>query len=122
MRESLKIIQQALNLLPKGKVSFYYNDKFSQFFHMEKVIAHFKDKALGKNVAAGSEAVYVEAPKGEFGVYIVADSSKQPYRCNIKSPGFLHLQGLNLITYNHYLADLVAIIGTLDVVFGEVDR
>ncbi|RZL54915.1 MAG: NADH-quinone oxidoreductase subunit D, partial [Pedobacter sp.] len=64
----------------------------------------------------------VEAPKGEFGVYLVSDGSSKPYRCRIKAPGFLHLQGLDFMSKNHMIADVVTIIGTLDIVFGEVDR
>ena len=64
----------------------------------------------------------VEAPKGEFGVYLVSNNTNKPYRCKIKAPGFLHLQGLNYMTNNHLIADVVTIIGTQDIVFGEIDR
>jgi len=76
----------------------------------------------GFQVPAGATYTAIEAPKGEFGVYLVSDGSSRPYRCKIKAPGFLHLALTNHIGKNHMLADIVAIIGTLDVVFGEVDR
>lgn len=70
----------------------------------------------------GESCAFVEAPKGEFGVFLVSDGSNKPYRCRIKSPGFFHLQGVNFMSKDSYLADLVAILGTLDLVFGEIDR
>lgn len=91
-------------------------------YSMEALINHFKFFSEGLNVP--SEEVYVstEAPKGEFGVYVVSNNSNKPYRCKIKSPGFYHLQSLNLMSFNYMIADLVTIIGTQDIVFGEVDR
>ncbi len=89
---------------------------------MESLITHFKLYSEGFLVLKDESYVVIEAPKGEFGCYIVSDNSNLPYRCRIKAPGFLHLQGLNLMVKGHLLADLVTIIGTLDIVFGEVDR
>merc|ERR1712130_88137 len=89
---------------------------------MESLIHHFKLFTQGFTVPAGATYTAIEAPKGEFGVYLVSDGSSKPYRCKIKAPGFLHLALMDHIGANHMLADIVAIIGTLDVVFGEVDR
>ena len=89
---------------------------------MEALIHHFKLYTQGFQVPAGTTYTAVEAPKGEFGVYLVADGSSKPYRCKIKAPGFAHLAAIDYIGKNAMLADIVAIIGTLDVVFGEVDR
>ena len=89
---------------------------------MEALIHHFKLYTQGFQVPAGATYTAVEAPKGEFGVYLVADGSSKPYRCKIKAPGFAHLAAIDYIGKNAMLADIVAIIGTLDVVFGEVDR
>merc|ERR1712098_225980 len=106
MRQSLRIIEQCINELPPG----------------EALIHHFKLFTQGFQVPPGATYTAIEAPKGEFGVYLVSDGSSRPYRCKIKAPGFLHLALTNHIGKNHMLADIVAIIGTLDVVFGEVDR
>jgi NADH:ubiquinone oxidoreductase subunit D len=89
---------------------------------MESVIHHFKLISQGFHVPSGEVYVATEAPKGEFGVYLVSDGNSQPYRCKIKSPGFNHLSGLELMAKGHLVADLVTIIGTQDIVFGEVDR
>ena len=89
---------------------------------MEALINHFKLFTEGVRVPAGEVYTAVEAPKGEFGVYLVSDGSSKPYRCKIRAPGFSHLQGLDFMTKGHMLADLVACIATLDVVFGEIDR
>ena len=89
---------------------------------MEALIHHFKLYTQGFQVPAGATYTAVEAPKGEFGVYLVSDGSSRPYRCKIKAPGFAHLALADHIGKNHMLADIVAIIGTLDVVFGEIDR
>merc|ERR1719154_1010608 len=89
---------------------------------MEALIHHFKLFTQGFTVPAEATYTAIEAPKGEFGVYLVSDGSSRPYRCKIKAPGFLHLALMNHIGKNHMLADIVAIIGTMDVVFGEVDR
>jgi NADH dehydrogenase (ubiquinone) Fe-S protein 2 len=89
---------------------------------MESVIHHFK--AFSENFVINNSETYVsiEAPKGEFGVFLVSNNSNKPYRCKIKAPGFLHLQGINIMAQKHLLADVVTIIGTQDIVFGEVDR
>jgi len=94
---------------------------------MEALIHHFKLYSQGFQVPPGATYTAVEAPKGEFGVYLVSDGSSKPYRCKIKAPGFSHLAAMNHIVamhrkQNHMIADVVAIIGTLDIVFGEVDR
>jgi NADH-quinone oxidoreductase subunit D len=90
--------------------------------HMESMIAHFKLYTEGYNVPEGEYYAAVEAPKGEFGVYLYADGSNKPYRCRIKAPGFAHLQALDFMARKHAMADIVTIISTLDIVFGEIDR
>jgi NADH-quinone oxidoreductase subunit D len=89
---------------------------------MEALIHHFKLYTEGYHVPAGETYVAVEAPKGEFGVYLVADGGNKPYRCKIRAPGFAHLQAIDFMAKGHMLADAVAIIGSMDVVFGEIDR
>ena len=89
---------------------------------MEALIHHFKLYTEGFHVPEGEVYAAVEAPKGEFGVYLVADGTNKPYRCKIKAPGFAHLQAMDFICKGHMLADVSAILGTLDIVFGEVDR
>ena len=89
---------------------------------MEALIHHFKLYTEGFHVPAGEVYTAVEAPKGEFGVYLVADGSNKPYRAKIRAPGFLHLQAIDHVSKGHMLADVAAIIGTMDIVFGEVDR
>ena len=89
---------------------------------MEALIKHFKFFSTGYIIPQTETYVATEAPKGEFGVYLVADGTERPYRCKIKSPGFLHLQGIDFMSRNHFLADVVTIIGTQDIVFGEIDR
>ncbi|PKK18393.1 NADH dehydrogenase (ubiquinone) Fe-S protein 2, 49kDa (NADH-coenzyme Q reductase) [Columba livia] len=89
---------------------------------MESLIHHFKLYTEGYQVPPGATYTAIEAPKGEFGVYLVSDGSSRPYRCKIKAPGFAHLAGLDRMARGHMLADVVAIIGTQDIVFGEVDR
>lgn len=89
---------------------------------MEALIFHFKLFSEGFSVPAEEIYCCTEAPKGEFGVYLVSDDSNRPYRCKIRSPGFFHLQGLDMMVKNHMIADLVTIIGTQDIVFGEIDR
>jgi NADH-quinone oxidoreductase subunit D len=89
---------------------------------MEALIHHFKLYTEGYHVPAGEVYAAVEAPKGEFGVYLIADGSNKPYRCKIRAPGFAHLSGMDLMTRGHMLADVTAILGSLDIVFGEVDR
>lgn len=89
---------------------------------MEAAISHFKYFYDGFEVPVGSFYGAVEAPKGEFGVFLVSEGTNKPFRCKIKAPGFLHLQGIDFMSHFHLLADVVTIIGTLDVVFGEIDR
>lgn len=89
---------------------------------MEAIIHHFKLFTAGFTVPSGEAYIAAEAPKGEFGVYVVADASSRPYRCKIKAPGFLHLQGIDFMSKGHLIADVVTAIGTQDIVFGEVDR
>jgi NADH dehydrogenase (ubiquinone) Fe-S protein 2 len=89
---------------------------------MESLISHFKLYTEGAVVAPMESYTAIEAPKGEFGVYLVSDGTSRPYRCKIKAPGFLHLQGLDFMVRNHLIADVVSTIGTQDIVFGEVDR
>ena len=89
---------------------------------MESLIHHFKLCTDGFNVPKGETYTGIEAPKGEFGVFLVSDGTSRPYRCKIRAPGFSHLQGIDFMSKNHMLADVVTIIGTQDIVFGEIDR
>lgn len=127
MRQSLRIIDQCLNQMPAGEVKTDDNkistpSRSEMKESMEALIHHFKLFTQGYQVPAGSTYTAIEAPKGEFGVYLVSDGSSKPYRCKIKAPGFAHLAAIEKVGKNHMLADIVAIIGTLDVVFGEIDR
>jgi NADH dehydrogenase (ubiquinone) Fe-S protein 2 len=127
MRQSLRLIHQCLNQLPDGPVSTL-DHKLSPPTRvelkesMEALIHHFKLYTEGYTVPAGETYTAVEAPKGEFGVFLVSDGSNRPYRCKIRAPGVAHLQGMDFLSRGHLLADVVTIIGTLDIVFGEVDR
>jgi NADH-quinone oxidoreductase subunit D len=89
---------------------------------MEALIHHFKLYTEGFHVPPGETYAAIEAPKGEFGVYLVTDGSNKPYRCKIRAPGFTHLQAMDFLCKGHMLADSVAILGSLDIVFGEIDR
>jgi NADH:ubiquinone oxidoreductase subunit D len=91
-------------------------------YSMESLIHHFKLYSEGTSIATGETYTAVEAPKGEFGMYLVANGTNKPYRCKIKAPGFAHLQGLDFMAKGHMIADVVTLIGTQDIVFGEVDR
>lgn len=127
MRQSIRIINQALNNMPAGEIKVDDNKivppkRAEMKSSMEALIHHFKLFTEGYQVPAGSTYTAIEAPKGELGVYIVSDGTSKPYRCKIKAPGFAHLAALDYISKDLMLADLVAIIGTLDIVFGEVDR
>ena len=127
MRQSLRIMRQCLDDMPEGPIKTEDRKiapppRAEMKRSMEALIHHFKLYTEGYSVPAGETYTVVEAPKGEFGVYIVADGSNMPYRCKIRAPGFAHLQGLDFISKGHMLADVVTIIGTLDVVFGEIDR
>ena len=89
---------------------------------MESLIHHFKLSTQGIQPLPGETYIGSEAPKGEFGVYLISNGTNKPFRCKIKSPAFNHLQALNFMSKNHFIADIVTIIGTQDIVFGEVDR
>ena len=89
---------------------------------MEALIHHFKYYSEGFIVPKGDVYMAIEAPKGEFGAYVVSNNTNKPYRCKLRSPGFTHLQALSLLAKGHMIADVVTVIGTLDLVFGEVDR
>jgi len=125
--ESMKIIKQCIEKMPDGAIKT--DDKKispptrSEMKHsMEAMIHHFKLYTEGYKVPKGECYAAVEAPKGEFGVYIVADGTNKPYRCRIRAPGFAHLQAMDMMAKNHLLADVSAILGSMDIVFGEVDR
>jgi len=128
MRESVKIIQQAVGKLEKEPGDVLARGKITpptrgdMKTSMEALIHHFKLYTEGFHVPAGEIYAAVEAPKGEFGVYLVADGSNKPYKAKIRAPGYLHLQAMDHICKGHQLADVAAIIGSLDVVFGEIDR
>jgi len=127
MRQSLRIIEQCLNQMPAGEIrcddaKAVPPTRREMKNSMEALIHHFKLFTQGYQVPPGATYTAVEAPKGEFGVYLVSDGSSRPYRCKIKAPGFAHLAAMDKVGKNHFLADIVAIIGTLDIVFGEVDR
>ena len=127
MRQSIKIIEQCLNDIPYGTIK--NNDtkitppsRTELKSSMEALIHHFKIYTNGINIKANETYIGTEAPKGEFGVYLISDNTNKPYRCKIKAPGFGHLQALDLMSKGHLIADVVTIIGTQDIVFGEVDR
>jgi NADH-quinone oxidoreductase subunit D len=127
MRESVRIIQQCLAQMQPGPVRIQDNkimppSRREMKRSMEALIHHFKLFTEGYHVPPGSTYTAVETPKGEFGVYLVADGSNKPYRCKIRPTGFAHLQALDELSRRHMLADAVAIIGSLDLVFGEIDR
>ena len=127
MRQSLRIIHQCLENMPDGpcksedhKVTPPAREAMKD--SMEALIHHFKLFTEGFRVPAGETYTAVEAPKGEFGVYLVSDGTNKPYRCKIRAPGFAHLQAMDFLSKGHMLADVVANIGSVDVVFGEIDR
>jgi NADH-quinone oxidoreductase subunit D len=127
MRQSLRIMRQCLERMPAGPVLIDDNKispprRGEMKRSMEALIHHFKLYTEGYHVPAGEVYVATEAPKGEFGVYLVSDGSNRPYRCKIRAPGFAHLEALDFMSRGHMLADVVAIIGSLDIVFGEIDR
>lgn len=130
--ESLNIIDQCLFFLTQNT---FENDNIKALdnkitppyrafmkFSMESMIHHFKLYSEGFSLPTGENYTAVEAPKGEFGIYLFSDGSNIPYRCRIKAPGFMHLNSLDFMVKNHMIADLVTIIGTQDIVFGEIDR
>ncbi len=127
MRQSVHLMRQCLEKLPEGPVMVEDNkiappSRAEMKHSMEALIHHFKLYTEGYHVPAGETYTAVEAPKGEFGVYLVADGSNRPYRCKIRAPGFAFLQGLDMMCKGHMLADVVAVMGSMDIVFGEVDR
>jgi len=127
MRQSIAIISQAINFISVGlikssnlKISAASRSELK--YSMEALIHHFKISTEGFVLPSGEVYMSTEAPKGEFGVYLIANNTEKPYRCKIRAPGFAHLQALNKMSINHMIADVVTIIGTQDIVFGEIDR
>ncbi|MFL2878517.1 MAG: NADH-quinone oxidoreductase subunit D [Candidatus Pelagibacter sp.] len=127
MRESVKIIDQCLQKMPKGpiksmdgKISPPPKKELKE--SMEALIHHFKLFTEGYRVDKDEIYTAVEAPKGEFGVYLISDGSSRPYKCKIRAPGFSHLQAMDYLIKGHMLADVPAVLGSLDIVFGEIDR
>ena len=131
MRQSAKIMRQCIDLLlgkeSTGPVSNLHGKvvppkRGAMKRSMESLIHHFKLYTEGYHVPAGEVYAAVEAPKGEFGVYLVSDGTNKPYRCKLRAPGFAHLQAMDFLCRGHLLADVTAVLGSLDIVFGEVDR
>jgi NADH-quinone oxidoreductase subunit D len=134
MRESCKIMYSMLKRLNVTHKESYLNRvKIKDYkispparkimkYSMEALIHHFKLYTEGFSVPENQIYCAVEAPKGEFGVYLVSNNTNKPYRCHVRAPGFAHLQSLNYMVKSHLIADLVTIIGTQDIVFGEIDR
>ncbi len=127
MQESLKIMRQCLDQMPKGPVRTADKKvtpppRALMKSSMEALIHHFKLYTEGVHVPQGEVYAATENPKGEFGVYLVSDGGNRPYKCKIRSPGYVHLQALDEMSKGHMLADVVAIIGSMDIVFGEIDR
>ena len=127
MHESVKIIQQCIDMMPEGLVMSKDNKvtpprRSEMKQSMESLIHHFKLYTEGFRVPEGEIYSCVEAPKGEFGVYLVSDGTNKPYRCHIRAPGFPHLAAMDYLNKGHMLADVSAILGSLDIVFGEIDR
>ncbi len=127
MRESVKIMKQCLERMPDGPVltadAKVTPPKRGEMKHsMEALIHHFKLYTEGFHVPMGETYTAVEAPKGEFGVFLVADGSNRPYKCKIRAPGFVHLSAMDFMCRGHMLADSVAVLGSMDIVFGEIDR
>ena len=127
MRESIKIMQQCLAQMPGGPVraddrKVTPPPRGEMKRSMEALIHHFKLFTEGFHVPAGEVYAATEAPKGEFAVYLISDGTGKPYRCKIRPPGYVHLQALDLLSKGHMLADVVSNIGSIDIVFGEIDR
>ena len=131
MRQSVRIMRQCVTKLraPDGQGPLAVQD--NKIFpprrgemkrSMEALIHHFKLYSEGFRVPAGEVYAAVEAPKGEFGVYLISDGTNQPYKCKIRAPSFAHLQAMDFLSRGHLLADVSAILGSLDIVFGEIDR
>jgi NADH:ubiquinone oxidoreductase subunit D len=127
MRQSIKIIKQCLTFIVDGPIKINDN-KLSMPLReriknsMEELIHHFKLQSEGFFLIPDSLYVSAEAPKGEFGVFLVSDGENKAYRTKIRAPGYFHLQGINFMSKGFLIADIVTIIGTLDIVFGEIDR
>lgn len=127
MRQSLKIIHQCISNIQNGPIKtddfkFSSPTRSEMKNSMEALIHHFKYFTEGFILPHGETYTAVEAPKGEFGVYLISNNTEKPYRCKIKAPGFGHLQALDEMSRGHMIADVVTIIGTQDIVFGEIDR
>jgi NADH-quinone oxidoreductase subunit D len=127
MREATKIMMQCLDKMAPGPVVSQDHKvtpprRAEMKTSMEALIHHFKLYTEGFHVPAGEAYAAVEAPKGEFGVYLVADGTNKPQRCKIRAPSFVHLQAMDYMCKGHMLADVSAVLGSLDIVFGEVDR
>jgi NADH-quinone oxidoreductase subunit D len=131
MRQSIKIMRQCCEKLrsPEGQGRVSVDDgkivpprRADMKRSMEALIQHFKLYTEGFHVPAGEVYAAVEAPKGEFGVYLVSDGTNKPYKCKIRAPGFAHLSAMDFMCRGHMLADVSCIMGTLDIVFGEIDR
>lgn len=127
MHESVKIMRQCIEKMPEGPVSVEDGKitppkREDMKTSMEALIHHFKLHTEGFRVPEGEVYAAVEAPKGEFGVYLVSDGTNKPYRCKIRAPGYPHMAAMDFLTKGHMLADVSAIIGTIDIVFGEIDR
>ncbi|WP_341702526.1 NADH-quinone oxidoreductase subunit D [Ferrovibrio sp.] len=127
MRQSARIVRQVIETLPGGPIAsddrkVVPPKRGEMKRSMEALIHHFKLYTEGYHVPEGEAYAAVEAPKGEFGVYLVSDGSNKPYRCRIRAPGFPHLQATDFLSKGHMLADAVSIVGNMDIVFGEIDR
>jgi NADH:ubiquinone oxidoreductase subunit D len=127
MRQSLRLMRQCIDQMPLGIVKADDQkvsppSRAEMKASMEALIHHFKIYTDGFFIKPTMAYAAVEAPKGEFGVFVASDGSNRPYRCKIRAPGFFHLQGVDFMSRDHMLTDLVAIIGTADIVFGEIDR
>jgi len=127
MRQSINIILQCLKTIPNGPIKsmdskMVLSSRMDLKKSMESVIHHFKFCTEGFVLPSAETYMFTEAPKGEFGIYLITNNSEKPYRCKIRAPGFAHLQSLNFMVQGHMIADVVTIIGTQDIVFGEVDR
>ncbi len=125
--QSIRIVKQSIEQMPEGSIKTLDHKispptRYDMKHSMEAMIHHFKLYSEGYSVPKGEAYMCVEAPKGEFGVYLYSDGSNRPYRCRIKAPSFAHLQALDFMSRGHLMADVVAILGSLDIVFGEIDR
>jgi len=129
MQQSLNILYDCLGKLSNNGIKKADQlvkanaiSKYQMKTSMESLIMHFKTFSEGFSIQKGETYTAIEAPKGELGVFLVSKNDNKPYRCKIRSPGFAHLQGLNAMVYGHLIADVVTVIGTQDIVFGEIDR